>query len=242
MADEEGPSETVLAETPGRALKFLSALSNNAALRAILATKGYTDEEHQRGFALLFKASGYSVSAPSPLPMSNDARDAMLVLDAWDEPNFRIIRAALEHRHPAQCKFVFQDLEPATGAGAILSVSTLLDRLDTLEQGKERQATRKEDHAALETLATREYTPKERRRLRELVERASAPVAPILDAPKLPSASDEERRETLRQLWIWYREWSETARGLIKRRDQLILLGLAKRKKPEKKKKNETPQ
>ena len=108
MADNEGPSETVLAETPERALKFLSALSNNPALRAILATKGYTDEEHRRGFALLFKASGYNGGAPAPLPMSNEARQAMLELDAWDEPNFRIIRAALEYRHPEQHKFLFQ--------------------------------------------------------------------------------------------------------------------------------------
>jgi hypothetical protein len=240
MVDLQGPSETVLAETPGRALKFLSALSNNPALRAILATKGYTDEEHQRGFALLFQTAGYTGVTTSPLLMSNEARGAMLELDAWDEPNFRILRAALEYRHPAQCKFLFDNLEPSTGAGAILSVATLLDRLDALESSEERLATRAEDHAALATLAAREYTATERRRLRALVEKASAPVAPAAPAPVLPSAREIERKATLLQLWIWYREWSETARGVIKRRDQLILLGLAKRKKAEKK--SETPQ
>jgi hypothetical protein len=37
-------------------------------------------------------------------------------------------------------------------------------------------------------------------------------------------------RKRFCKLWIWYREGSETARALIKRRDYLILLGLAKRK------------
>lgn len=44
------------------------------------------------------------------------------------------------------------DLAASTGPAAVLGVKTLLDRLDDRENGKERKATRKEDHAALETL------------------------------------------------------------------------------------------
>jgi hypothetical protein len=51
--------------------------------------------------------------------------------------------------------FVVEDVEPSTGAGAIVSVKTFLDRLDTLEDDKDRKAARKVGHAALATLAKR---------------------------------------------------------------------------------------
>ena len=41
----------------------------------------------------------------------------------------------------------------------------------------------------------------------------------------------EEREEALRELRAWYKDWSETARAVIGRRDHLILMGLAHRKR-----------
>ena len=39
-----------------------------------------------------------------------------------------------------------------------------------------------------------------------------------------------EQDEALRALRAWYRDWSETARAVIRRRDHLLMLGLSQRK------------
>jgi hypothetical protein len=243
MADteREGPSRQVLAETPGRVLKFLGAAGKSLGIRAILRKHGYSDEDHREGWELLHEVTGFTEAEP---PEVEDAAvaSATTELDAWDEPNFRMARAALERRHPEQAKFVFLELEPQAGPGAVISVKKLLDRLDALEKATERKKTRKEDHAALETLAKRGMTKEERDRLRELVHIAMAANAGEAEAedeagsadPKGPVVDSEEHVGTLLALHGWYREWSETARATIKRRDYLIRLGLAHRKKPRK--------
>jgi hypothetical protein len=58
---------------------------------------------------------------------------------------------------------------------------------------------------------------------------ASAP--PKIDAEDAEPARSGKETEALVALWAWYSEWFETARVVIKRRDQFIRLGLAKRKK-----------
>ncbi|WP_437595173.1 hypothetical protein [Sorangium sp. So ce1000] len=236
--DGEGPSRQVLAETPARALKFLSAAGKNKQIRALLRERGYTDEDHKEGWDLLHRASGFGIGEPDEVEDA-EVGAAIAELDAWDEPHFRIIRAALERRHPVQEKFVFDNLTPQVGAGAVVSVKTLLDRLDALEKSAKRKATRKDDHAALETLAKRGYPKEERSRLRQLVDIASGegtaseegdgeatgdaePVRAVVDS--------REHVDALRALYAWHREWSETARAVIKRRDFLVRLGLAHRK------------
>jgi len=39
-----------------------------------------------------------------------------------------------------------------------------------------------------------------------------------------------ERNHALHELYLWYKDWSETAHAVIKKRAHLITLGLAKRK------------
>jgi hypothetical protein len=119
---------------------------------------------------------------------------------------------------------LFDRLEPKQGPEAVVSVGTLLDRLDQLENSPERELTRAADHAALATLAQRGYTPAERARLRGLIELAQtvAPVAPV---------SDDERQAILHELHAWFIDWSTTARSVLDRRDHQIRLGLARRRK-----------
>src|SRR5947208_2460581 len=116
-----------------------------------LATRGYTAAEHRTGWDLLHAVAGFREGVVEVAP-ENEATRAMTELDAWDEPNFRVAKAALKHRHPEQHKFVFENLEPATGPAAVISVTTFLDRVDALEKGADRKATRKADLASLETL------------------------------------------------------------------------------------------
>jgi len=109
----------------------------------------------------------------------------------------------------------------------------MLDRLDALDASPERSKTRKADKAALATIATRRVTPEERIRLRDLVNVAmSAPE--MTSTPSDTAAAGDARNKDLVALYQWYNEWSETARALIKRRDYLILMGLAKRRKAQK--------
>ncbi|MGK3966866.1 hypothetical protein WMF38_22155 [Sorangium sp. So ce118] len=232
----EGPSRQVLAEVPGRALRFLSAAGKNRQIRALLRERGYTDEEHKEGWELLHRASGFGTGEPDEVEDAEVGR-AIAELDAWDEPHFRLIRAALQRRHPAQEKFVFDNLTAQVGPAAVVSVKTLLDRLEALEKSPARKATRKDDHAALETLAKRGITKEERSRLRQLVDVASGAGTADEDEEAIGDAAtvravvdSEEHVDALRAMHAWYREWAETARAVIKRRDFLVRLGLAHRK------------
>jgi hypothetical protein len=219
----------------------MSAVSTNPTVRAILERRGYTDAYHEKGWELLLKASGYKRAA-APALSRPGAAAAIAELDAWDEPHFRIARAALAE-FPDQRELVFTDLEPQTGAGAVVSITTFLDRLDHLENGKDRKATRKADHAALAKLSERGISEAERARLRGLLKVAMASPEPAAaKAPKEAkpaAAKDEEPRKAKLALWTFYSEWSEIARADIKRRDYLIQLGLAKRKAPKKSETND---
>lgn len=228
MASTAQPSRQVLEELPARALKLLSALSKSSLIYGLLAARGYTEADHQEGWELLLQVTGFR-RAPATAAESTAARDAAVEIDAWDEPNFRLIRAALDRRHPEQSLFVFEGLSASTGANAVVGVATLLERLDALETGPARQSTRKDDHAALATLSQRGITAVERARLRALVTTATAAAKPEEEASD--AAGDPASTEALLKLHGWYGEWSEVARAVVKRRDHLIRLGLAKRKK-----------
>jgi len=213
-----------LEETPARVLVFLRAIGTTAVIRTALATRGYTAEEHADGWERLHRVAGYG--EVKTISLALDVEKAIAEIDAWDEPTFRVCRAALERLHPDQAAFVFDALDSATGAQAIISVGTFLERLDALENSPDRKPTRKADHAALATLSKRGITKEERDRVRKLVETAKG-LAPQVQTD--PSA--EARQIELVALRAWYDDWSETARSVITRRDHLIRLGLAKRKK-----------
>lgn len=222
MTEQE---KRTLIATPGRALTFLRTAAIKVEIRAALFAAGYSTAEQGAGWSLLEKASGY---VPGVASISDDtvARAALAELDAWDEPGFRRIKAALGRLHPEQHDFVFSGLEAARGAGSVLSVTTLLERLSQLESSPDRKATRKDDQAALATLASRGITPELRQHLRSLVQ-----VAQTAATPSFPSAlSVQERDAALRELAAWYKDWSETARAVIHRRDYLIMLGLSQRR------------
>lgn len=224
-------SRQTLEESPLRVLQFLAGVGTSPLIRAALAKVGYSDREHQEGWSLLHGATGFhAVAAESPGDRSVD--EAIVELDAWDEPNFRIARAALSRRHPEQAEFVFAGLQAAAGPAAVLSVHTFLDRIDALAgilAGRDHtaKAQKQADAAAVKTLASRGITEDERARLRQLLTLAEGgqPAAPR------PQRDDgAARRESLAALRAWFDEWSETARVVIKRRDHLIRLGLAKRR------------
>lgn len=234
---KETYSRQVLEESPSRVLRFLGGVGTSPFIRRTLARLGYGAKDHQEGWNLLHRVSGYQTEAAEP-EMDREAADAIAQLDTWDEPNFRLARAALSRRFPEQAEFVFKSLEPATGVGAVLSVTTFLDRLDALQgvlEGRDhtKTATRDADAGALQMLMTRGFTPEERKRLRKLIKTAELGTKPDEQLDKLAAETEaqaEARLQALVDLRAWYDEWAETARVAIKRRDYLIRLGLANRR------------
>ncbi|MFT3771168.1 MAG: hypothetical protein QM820_37615 [Minicystis sp.] len=63
---------------------------------------------------------------------------------------------------------------------------------------------------------------------------ALGPTAP-LEADKNAEAAVEKRREALTELRAWYDDWASTAKAVVKKKGNLVRLGLATRKAPTKK-------
>lgn len=234
-APKQSYTRQTLEETPERALQFLSGVGTNGSIRALLASRGYTDAEHQQGWKLLHAATGYETAVA--LPRDDRAvNQAIAEVDAWDEPNFRLARATLSRRFPEQAEFVFKDLAAATGAAALLSVRTFLDRLDMLEghragRNHKDKAKKQADIEAVATLAARGITSEERARLRKLLGTAESGAQPEDKKATAEAAAQVQRREqALFELRGWFDEWAEVARIFVTRRDYLIRLGLAHRK------------
>jgi len=219
----------VLEETPNRALEFLRGAGLWISIRKILASRGYTDAEHEAGWSLLLNCSNFNRKFDHT-EQATEVREAMIELDATDEPLFRRSRASLDRFHPERAAFVFDGLEPSTEMGAVVSMSKFLGRLDALENSPEREATRTADHAALAILESRGLTKAERVRLAGRV--AVAMTGNSGEAASPDEIAEEQKRvKDLIALRAWYVEWAEMARAVIKRRDQLVRLGLARRKR-----------
>ena len=156
---------------------------------------------------------------------------ATAAIDAWDEPSFRIIRAALKRSFPDQYKYVFAgDIQATRGPMSVVGVRSVIRRLNDLESSPERKDTRKQDQLALARLAERGIDKAERTRVEALL----AIVGTLGDAvaPEPSEAEAAVRRKHLVKLREWFEEWSEIAKVAVKRRDHLIRLGLAHRRGP----------
>ncbi|MBI2376580.1 MAG: hypothetical protein HYV07_21470 [Deltaproteobacteria bacterium] len=222
MVKVEGASVTrqTLEETPGKALKLLRAIGTKVQLQSALSACGYDDADHAEGWRLLHAVSGF-VPAGTLDETNPGVRNAIAELDAWDEDGFRIARAALKARFPKQAEALLGNLEASTGPGAVLGVSAFLDRLDVLADSDD-----PDDQAAVELLEKRGIGVSERKRLRGLLTQVEE-----LEPPRAIVAPDDGTYvENLVKLRSWYEEWSEIARVKVKRRDLLILMGLAQRK------------
>lgn len=115
---------------------------------------------------------------------------------------------------------------------SVVATSMILDRMNKMENGPEGKATRKEDQAALELLASRGITAELRAKLAEAVKVATSASRVEEDDQAELAAADEKYVRALGELKAWYEEWSRVARVVVKRRDHLIMLGLAQRKAP----------
>jgi hypothetical protein len=215
---------------PARALNLLKTIASDMAISTAMSSRGYSEADQNEGWSLLHAATLYGQFAGQAITEAA-GRKAIEELDAADEAIFRVISATLGRRFPEQGEFVLAGIGAVRGAGAVLHVGILLERLDQLESGQGREAAmRARDQAALTVLASRGITADERARLRKLVETAKR-VAPTLVSPSAREEQERKRIAGLVALRDWFQEWSEIARVVVKRRDVLIRMGLANQRR-----------
>lgn len=224
-------SRETLNNTVTRSVAMLRAIGTSDAIRAAMASRGYDNAEHERAWGLVHRASGYEPGSLPPPSMSGAAGEAIAHIDAEDESTFRLVKATLTHRFPAQAEFLLKGLTPAKGARAVVTMRQLLDRLDALDHGKGREETRADDQAALAVLARRGVSEEFRKQMRAEVR--TAETFDEVAAPRVDTTAREEKHlADLQALRAWYEEWSEIARIAVTRKDLLIRMGLAQRKAP----------
>jgi hypothetical protein len=214
-----------------RATKFLRALSQNSHIRDLLVRGGYDAEEHERGWQLLLELLGYRPNASfAPAAEMTAQAAAEAELDAWDGPAFERSRYPLERAFPEQARYIFENLGPKTGADSVGAVATFLNRVAALRDGTDpdRAAMRDEDRKAAALLEKRRVLDaSEEQRLRKLIAEAKRLAAPL---PAPPPIDPARRQVAARELDAFLRDWRETARVLVTRRDYQIQLGLAERR------------
>jgi hypothetical protein len=209
---------------PPRLLTFLQGVSD-PAIRAQFAPLGWSDERLDEAWSLLteLKAANKIPATPVPDPVT----EAIASCEAWQATGLIRARAMLQLTFPEQASFMFHDFVAGSGTAAVLNVATFLDRLQVLENGADRKGSRKADHEALAVIDDTGATKEVLKQLRGLVE-AVQTVAPT--QPQHLVDADAKRTEVLRKIHAWITAWSEMARTVITRRDQMIKLGIAKRR------------
>lgn len=188
---------------------------------ALLASRGFGQSDLDEGWKLLRNLAKVSFDAPPP----KKADPKLIVeLDEWENTWFPVADATLSRRFPAVHADVFRNLSQTEGPAVVVSVGTFVERLTGLRDGAgERQQ-------AAELLAARGLDEGTLAKASALLVKLGKPEThespPDLEAQREGAAAAEE------ELWSWYREWSQLARGVITDRRLLRELGFLKIARP----------
>lgn len=198
-----------------RALKFMDYIGGTPEVFSAMQDGGFRREDLTEGRTLFHQTALFL--GPAAIVQNAKAAEARASIDRWDEPNLRRYRAAVARFHPLAEPRLFKGIKAGTGAQSILTVALFLDRVEAMEEGR--------DRAVITTLEKRGLTKSVRADLRKLLALAtkiesSEPVEETLAA----------HRENLLALKVWFDDWAETARTSRLNRFHLIHLGLAKRR------------
>ena len=221
------PSIATLEDTAPRALEFLRGAGASPEILRLLSNAGYTKKAHEEGLQLLTTVVSYVREKGAFQSVSPAYERAVAEVTTWQKKDLRRIKATLTRLHPNEAEYLFSNLDFAPGVDAVLMVSMFLDRLASLANDPARKATRKADHAVLQTIKERGVSEAELTHLRAAVREAVAMPLPEVTPPN----ETEARIDALRALRAWYTDWAETARAVLTRRDHLIRVGLATRKR-----------
>jgi hypothetical protein len=204
------PSDTTLAELPARVLVFLSAIATRPAIRGAMGEAGFRAADHAEGCRLLLAVAELTPTAVMR-PRRSEAISAMAELHAFATSNFRRFRAALERLHP-ESSYLFPELDSRYPGESLLAVAKLLQRIPAC------------DAKVLGTLGQRGLDGAELQRLSRLVTEAQR-----LDTGADAQPDAEERTEELTALYHWHKDWIESAKSVIRRKDWRLSLGIGGR-------------
>lgn len=201
-----------------RVLDFLVGLGHKGARRA-LAEHGLTAADLDEGWKRLRALSEVALEVDvEPDPPGEPLLPA---LDAWENKWFPIIDVVLRLHAPDVHERVFRNLRQTEGPEVIVSVSTLLDRLDGIALPEREGGFGERGREARALLEKRGLNEAVVGRARALLARFRTPE----EATEEDGFDREARRAAEARLWDWYIEWSTLARSAIRDRRTLRSLG-----------------
>ena len=226
-ANKTNLARTTAEDSLTRALQFLRTVGTDSTIRAAMRQVGFGIDDMKQGWSLVLKACSAPAVDTKFTPHSGPVAEATQKIEAWQSTMLLRAHAALRRLHPEQDAFVFDHLEMGSGIAAVVSVSLFLQRLGALESSADRKGTRKADRAALATLEQRGITEEECKQIKALVHLVETTPAPAVEDAVAPP---DARMAALGELHAWVQDWSDCARSVITRRDQLLRLGIGKRR------------
>jgi hypothetical protein len=215
-------TDGAIRSAPARLLALLQGMGQSD-IRVRFARAGLTEERKEQGWSLFDDLKRATAGV-------DDTRDPVEEATTTCETFANSImirgRAILQLSYPDQADYLFRDFTPGMGAMAVLNVSTFLIRARDLATGADRKATRKADHDALSLLDELGVT---KETLRELTDAATTARSDMSTTTN-QAERDAQRNEVVRRMHAWVTAWSDIARTLGLNRDQLIRLGIARRR------------
>lgn len=197
-----------------RILTFLMGMRNLKALEP-MALHGLGPADIEEGWRLLRGMASYPFEQTKQKgPVSVDY---VAAVDAWENHWFGIIDASLTRTFPEVREQVFLGLRQTSGRAVLLSVSLLVQRIQSLRAPR----ASKREREAFALLQRRGLDDAELAEVGALLEAAAQVSA---DAPKKPTPrAGPPAGEAA--AWAWYLEWSAIARRAIADRRMLRELG-----------------
>ena len=211
-----------LGDKASRILRFLLGL-RDGAIAAAMERQGMRQEDVDEGWDLLRALGRRRLGAELPAV----AADLVHQIDEWENYWFPILDGVLARHFPAVHAQVFRNLTQGEKEESPVTVTLLLERLDTLRDPTGPFGA--DGPKALEFL-------RERRMLTEdvlAVPRGLLKEFKKFSPDRAALRKEEEAREVARAedaAWAWYIEWSRIARVVIKSRRMLRTLGYLDKK------------
>ncbi len=197
--------------------RFLIA-SNDPRIFALLNLRGYTNEVRHEGWDLAFKAGGRFVDMQSAPPGEKKTSDLLRTLDEFENAWFDVIDAALRRASLAVHDMVVLNLHKSSGQDVVLTMKTLLDRIDEIEKQPNMQPL-------IDLLTSRGFSPAVRAGGRRLLAQVAGENVTALPVPD--PVAEAERLKAEEDMWSWYQDWAKTARTVVRRKDLRIRLGIS---------------
>ncbi len=221
--------QTLVASVP-RAVAFLGAVKIHAPLARTLAREiAFDDAEQERGWSLCRTVA----SADAPDSDVEALVEAVAACERFLGEGFVRARGILQLYHPDAARAAVDRVSATTQKlEAVMAVQIFVENCRALPADDGAPSRSRGPRAALASVGVDD---RELDRLSGLV--AAASGLDREEAPRAfragPNGSSEDRRERdLARVYVWITAWSEMARTVVTRKDDLIRLGLAKKKPP----------